>query len=71
MKPNQVAQVASLNMWLKGLGSGLLILVLFLCIITMFCGLMELKVVKNLIFYDLVDLNKDTVLYQSALHSKM
>ncbi len=45
-EPNQNAQGAVIYMWLKGLGSGLLILVLYLFIITMFCRLMELKVVN-------------------------
>ncbi len=43
---NQSAQMASLHKQLEGLGSGLLKLILYLCVITIFWGLMELKVVK-------------------------
>ncbi len=46
IKPNPNAQTASLYMWHNGLGGGLLISVLFLCIITAFYRQMEWKVIK-------------------------
>ncbi len=49
MKPNQNAQAASLYMCQWGLGGGLLISVLFLCLITAFAYQMQWKVVKMIV----------------------
>ncbi len=46
MKPNQNAQSTSIFMWQKGLDGGLLISVLFSCIITAFYRVVEGKIDK-------------------------